>query len=955
MRSYRRVACLAALAPALLAYLPALSVAAAPDSDNFSQPSVVRGFWPPGFLDESWAGSTTDATKEIGEPSHAGNAGGKSIWFSYTPEPDASGTVVIDTCDSATFDTLLAVYTGSALGTLTQVASNDDAPGCAGGTGSSVTFTASAGTTYRIALDGKNGASGETKLTFATLATNDSFANAIDVGPNPRGFNSQWGVNTRATKETGEPNHEGNPGGRSLWYRFTPTESSRLSIEICELADAETLLAVYTGTSVGSLTPVPDYGARGCGTADRIVIETTAGTTYWIAVDAKNGDGGDFLLDFNNPPGHDDFANARDLGSNPTTANTNTASASKEPGEPNHAGSAGLQSVWYQFTPTATAEMTIQMCGFFDSLLAVYTGSSLGSITPVVSNDDAVGCGDGTGAAGGSRVKFTAVAGTTYKIALDGKNGQAGFSRLEFAGPAPNDNFANAEDVGQEPGNVTGNSLGATKETGEPSHAGAAGGASVWYRFTPTTSGEIGIDACDTYSFDSVVGVYTGANVASLSEVASNDNGPNCWSDGSELSFSAIAGTTYYIAVDGAGGGRGEISMDFTAPSAPPPPADSTPPDTSITDGPAAGATLTSATAAFSFSSAETGSSFECALDSAAYTPCTSPKELSGLSNGSHTFAVRATDSAGNTDPSPASRTFTVAVPAPTNQTPTEPTAADTTPPETAITEGPGSGVTLAVAEATFEFSSTEAGSAFQCSLDGSGFDPCTSPTTLRALGNAGHTFSVTAVDAAGNTDPTPATRSFAVAVPETPSTPPVQGGGAGTAGADRFSGDPLANTWLGGDGADDASGGDGPDLLCGEGGNDELYGDAGADSLFGDFCPGVVAMRLPRGTGFASAQAAGNDRLNGGTGADKLEGGPGNDTLDGGAGDDAVNGGPGKDTLKAGGGKNTLNGGAGNDKLNAVNRKREKVLCGRGKEDTATVDKRDRVKGCEKVKRRRR
>src|SRR3712207_5650719 len=100
---------------------------------------------------------------------------------------------------------------------------------------------------------------------------------------------------------------------------------------------------------------------------------------------------------------------------------------------------------------------------------------------------------------------------------------------------------------------------------------------------------------------------------------------------------------------------------------------DTTPPETNIASGPADGATLSSGDTSVMFSSDEAGSTFECSLDSAAYTACTSPKEYTDLTEGSHAFSVKATDAAGNTDASPASMNWTV----------------DTTPPETTIDSGP--------------------------------------------------------------------------------------------------------------------------------------------------------------------------------------------------------------------------------------------------------------------------
>jgi len=89
--------------------------------------------------------------------------------------------------------------------------------------------------------------------------------------------------------------------------------------------------------------------------------------------------------------------------------------------------------------------------------------------------------------------------------------------------------------------------------------------------------------------------------------------------------------------------------------------ADPVAPNTTVTSGPAAGSTQTVRTASLGFTSTIAGSTFECRLDAGAWQACTSPRSLSGLSDGSHTFQVRATSPALLVDASPASRTFTVA------------------------------------------------------------------------------------------------------------------------------------------------------------------------------------------------------------------------------------------------------------------------------------------------------
>jgi hypothetical protein len=101
------------------------------------------------------------ATKEPGEPNHAGNAGGKSLWWSWTAPAD--GSVTISTIGS-NFDTLLAVYAGNFLPQLPLIASDDDS---GGNLTSRVSFNAVAGVTYQIAVDGFNGASGNIQLNLS--------------------------------------------------------------------------------------------------------------------------------------------------------------------------------------------------------------------------------------------------------------------------------------------------------------------------------------------------------------------------------------------------------------------------------------------------------------------------------------------------------------------------------------------------------------------------------------------------------------------------------------------------------------------------------------------------------------------------------------------------------------------------------------------------------------------
>jgi large repetitive protein len=168
--------------------------------------------------------------------------------------------------------------------------------------------------------------------------------------------------------------------------------------------------------------------------------------------------------------------------------------------------------------------------------------------------------------------------------------------------------------------------------------------------------------------------------------------------------------------------------------------ADTRPPATRVVAAPPA---LTSATSAsFAFTASKPGSTFECKLDTSAWTACTSPVTYPGRADGPHTFGVRARDRYGIVEPAPPARTWTV----------------DTVAPDTRAMAILPSAVQPS---ATVTFSSADSGAAFQCRLDGEGWAACASP--LRVPG--AHQLAVRAVDAAGNADQTPST----VAIPAAP------------------------------------------------------------------------------------------------------------------------------------------------------------------------------------------
>ena len=538
-----------------------------PPNDAFADATVIDPVIPVVV-----SGTNVDASKEPGEPSHAGVAGGASVWFTWTAP--VTNSITINTCGSD-FDTLLAVYLGDDVAALTEVASNDDAPGNLCNYKSLVTFDGVAGTTYRIAVDGffdaTIGGMGSIELEIETRPANDDFAEAeLLEGPLPI---SASGNNFHATKETGEPNHADNQGGASVWYSWTPDTSGLVSVDTCG-SDVDNVVAVYTGDALDELVEIASQHGASCYPGSLVTFAAAAGTTYRIAVDGWYGTvvpgltRGPYELHIGDPvlpPANDDFADAIALsGELPITASGETFVATKEPGEPDHAGNAGGASVWYSWTPATSQQVAIDTCGSgFDTVLGVYTGD-LGALAEVASNDDGPLVGAFCNLT--SLVVIDAVAGTTYHIAIDGFDGQEGGLevRVRLPGAPANDDFANAQVLtGAIPLSVPGSTIEATREDGEPEHAGLEGGRSVWYAWTAPATEETQVNTCES-GFDTVLAVYTGGSLAGLTPIASNDDHPACGS-GSVVTFDAIAGTDYAIAVDGyAGGPFGAAVGDFT-------------------------------------------------------------------------------------------------------------------------------------------------------------------------------------------------------------------------------------------------------------------------------------------------------------------------------------------------------------------------------------------------------
>jgi len=273
---------------------------------------------------------------------------------------------------------------------------------------------------------------------------NDEFANAESLGGSS---GSTSGTNIRAGGETDEPDHAGVSAPlASVWYRWIAPFDGTLTVDTSG-SDFDTALAAYTGTSLATLTPIASDDDSD-GLQSRVTFQVNAGTGYRIAVDGSGSAEGQIALNYDfapdaAPPPNDDFADRTLLVGSASTGGSNIG-AGGESGEPSHAGaSTPLASVWWSWTAPADGELVVSTLGSdFDTALAVYTGSAVGSLVEAAANDD---FNELT-----SQVTLDVTAGTPYAIAVDGYATAEGNIALALQFTSADGNLLPLADAGED-------------------------------------------------------------------------------------------------------------------------------------------------------------------------------------------------------------------------------------------------------------------------------------------------------------------------------------------------------------------------------------------------------------------------------------------------------------------------------------------------------------------------
>lgn len=588
---------------ALLSTASGVVQAAVPANDDFASPAPLFG------AHGSVTGSNIDASKDIIEPNHAGNAGGHSVWYRF--HANCGGRMRLDPAGSS-IPLVIGIYRGGSLGSLSSVASAVNQP---------VEFNLIPGSIYQIAVDGRDGAVGDLALRWdqsflpgrgpdLVILTNSIQPSVITRTFQPGDCQIGNGCTQAGTRQllrfavetlnqgdedvvigsaVGSPLFEYNPCNEYNQFRYYAkfrlldgqgqAVATNAKFGFC-LEDSRRQFATAPATAKYNC----GYQGLQAGWAD--IYSANLACQY---VDVTAVPPGQYALEVHinplnrlveinstnniavlpvyidppctNPPPNDAFASATVLSGESVTVLGDTRCATKQAGETTHANNSGGNSIWYRWTAPYTGPATVSLLGSsFDTLLAVYRGATLASLgTTIVDHND-----DFDTSTLQSQVSFNATAGTTYRIAADGYNGgegaDSGLAVLSI-NPARNDAFANAQILSGTNGSTLGYNRTATRESGEPAHAGNPGGHSVWFRWTAPKSGRVTFDTGGS-RFDTLLAAYAGDSPGALTPLAQNIARPG--SGLSRIAFDVGAGTACSVVVDGRDGTSGLLRLNWS-------------------------------------------------------------------------------------------------------------------------------------------------------------------------------------------------------------------------------------------------------------------------------------------------------------------------------------------------------------------------------------------------------
>jgi hypothetical protein len=391
----------------------------------------------------------------------------------------------------------------------------------------------SLGMTVTASATNEVGATNVIYYSAVPLPPNDNFSSATKV---PAAGGTYFSNNKFATIETNEPAHDGDANAAaSLWWNWTPTANTNVFINTIG-SKIDTVLAVYTGSTLAALTPVAaTNGSVAQYKPAYVSLNAQANVTYHIAVASVSSNFLGSLVLQVAPGGKLDIVPpnvtvASPLNGQSVTSQTIVVSGTAIDPQPNASG-------------------VIQVVVSVNGAPTTATGTTNWT-APVILQPDL------------NVIQVTAV------DAAGNFSSPASIQVNYLVPTVANDFFAQAIALNGSSGTVSIGNTNATKESGEPYITGNAGGKSVWWSFTPTSDGVLTLNTTNS-TFDTLLGLYTGANVAALTTIAENDDAyPGAPGGFSFLTQAVRANQTYDISVDGYDGAAGTVVLSYSyAPS----------------------------------------------------------------------------------------------------------------------------------------------------------------------------------------------------------------------------------------------------------------------------------------------------------------------------------------------------------------------------------------------------
>lgn len=388
-----------------------------PFSDDFASRGSIHGVHGTG------SGSNVGASRESGEPKHAGKDGDHSVWLAWVaPE---SGLVTFSTVGSQ-FDTLLGVYVSDdeMLNHLVEVASDDDEGGYHT---SQVQCVVVGGVEYIVAVDGFDHANGDLVLHW-NLESSEDVLPSIGLGP------QDTTLNLGSTLVISVDFQSAVPADVQWYFDGQPIAGADQSVFTLNGFDWQHVGVYSVWLSTGSIdlfagsaeVQINTEGLSHVAARDKLADAALAGVLTNGPVQTQSSEGDDSTP---SRQGRASFFNA--VSGYSGTQIFSTLYAGKDPGEPNHCGIVGGASYWFIYQPPTSGWLELDTNGStFDTLLAVYTDGGSGSGYDSLLS---VACDNNSGTDHRDSALVAEVeGGRLYFIVVDGVYGARGTVRLNY-------------------------------------------------------------------------------------------------------------------------------------------------------------------------------------------------------------------------------------------------------------------------------------------------------------------------------------------------------------------------------------------------------------------------------------------------------------------------------------------------------------------------------------------